>query len=98
MNLLHLDLVSPHCLCLVSMKVSTVTYTKQMDIHTLYFNETTKLVERSYLGSQFMGHATHTDTMDDFKEAHKGLDIVVHNPEQLSMDGPNVNWKFAETC
>ena len=73
-----------------------VTYTKQMDIYILYFNETTKLVERSYLGLQFMGHATHTDTMDDFKEAHKGLDIV-HNLVQLSMDGPNVNWKFAET-
>ena len=74
---------------------NSVTASKQMDIHILYFNEESKLVERTYLGSQFMGHATHEDTLVDFKEAHKGLDIV-HNLVQLSMDGPHVNWKFAD--
>lgn len=40
-----------------------------------------------YINSQFMGHATAADIMNDFKEAHKGLDIV-NNLIQLSMDGP----------
>ena len=33
-----------------------VTFSKQMDIHVIFFNEKTKLVERYYLGSQFMDH------------------------------------------
>ena len=40
-----------------------------------------------------MGHATAEDTLNDFKAAYKNLDIV-NNLVQLSMDGPNVNWKF----
>ena len=72
-----------------------VTLSKQMDIHILYYNESTKLVERVYLGSQFMGHATQMDTMMEFKQAHEGLDTV-YNLVQLSMDGPNVNWAFAD--
>ena len=40
-----------------------------------------------------MGHATSDDTMDEFKAAHKNMDIV-NNLVQLSMDGPNVNWSF----
>ena len=71
------------------------TFSKQMDVHILYFNEKTKLIERVYIGSQFMGHATHTDTMEDFKKAHEGLDIV-HNLVQVSMDGPHVNWAFMD--
>lgn len=70
-----------------------VTYSKQMDIHVIFFNKTTKLVERCYIGSQFMGHGTHKNTLDDFISAHNELDIV-HNLVQVSMDGPNVNWKF----
>ena len=40
-----------------------------------------------------MGHGTANDIMDDFKKAHKDLDVV-HNLLQLSMHGPNVNWAF----
>ena len=61
-----------------------------MDIHFIFFDVAKLLVERFYIGSQFMGHATH-----DFKKAHQGLDIV-HKLLQVSMDGPNVNWKFLE--
>ena len=42
-----------------------------------------------------MGPATHEDTLLDFKKDHQGLDIV-HKLLQVSMDGPNVNWKFLE--
>ena len=72
-----------------------VTYSKQMDIHLLYFDEKLRRVNRVYIGSQFMGHATAEDTLKDFKTAHKDLDIV-KKLVQLSMDGPNVNWKFQD--
>ena len=41
-----------------------------------------------------MGHATHKDLHDGFTKATADLDIS--KMVQLSMDGPNVNWKFAE--
>ena len=40
-----------------------------------------------------MGHAKTSDMLNDFKKAHKDLDIV-NNLVQLSMDGPNVNWSM----
>ena len=39
-----------------------------------------------------MGHATAPDTYKSLAEVHKGLDLE-NNLIQLSMDGPNVNWK-----
>jgi hypothetical protein len=72
-----------------------VTSTKQMDIHVSYFNEESRRVTRHYIGAQFLGHATAEDTMNDFKKAHENLDIV-NKLVMLSMDGPNVNWKFLD--
>ena len=45
-----------------------------------------------YLGSEFLGHATAVDLLTHFKQGISRLD-----PKrllQVSMDGPNVNWKF----
>ena len=72
-----------------------VTLSKQMDIHILHYNEEINMVQRNYIGSQFMGHAMANDTLADSKKAHKELDIV-HNLMQLSMDGPHVNWAFMD--
>ena len=67
-----------------------------MDIHVFYFNEETRRVTRYYIGAQFLGHTTAEDTMKEFKAAHEDLDIV-NKLVMLSMDGPNVNWKFHDT-
>lgn len=72
-----------------------VTYSKQMDVHLIYYKEETNQVERVYLDSQFMGHGAADNVMDEFKRVHKELDIV-NNLVQLSMDGPNVNWAFLD--
>ena len=72
-----------------------MTYSKQMDIHVFFFDLAKLLVEGFYIGLQFMGHATHEDTLRHFKKAHQGLNIV-QKLLQVSMDGPNVNWKFIE--
>ena len=47
-----------------------------------------------YLTSQFMGHATADDVVDHFRSALEGLHL--NQILQISMDGPNVNWKFLE--
>ena len=64
--------------------------TKQMDIHVRLWDG--DHVTTRYYGSQFMGHATATDMVCHFKEATAQLNM--RNVLQLSMDGPNVNWKF----
>ena len=55
--------------------LNEVTYSKQIDIHVIFFGVAKLSVERFYIGSQFMGHATHEDTLRDFKKAHQVLDI-----------------------
>ena len=44
----------------------TVSSSKQVDIHISYYDEKLKRVQRVYLTSQFMGHGTVQDTMNEF--------------------------------
>lgn len=71
--------------------LSTVCCKKSviLKIHVYYFHFQ---VESRYLTSAFMGHATAEDLQDAFHETCS--DIGFSNLLQLSMDGPNVNWKF----
>ena len=71
---------------------SRISKRKQMDVHIIFFDNEKSQVVHSYLGSHFMGHATAEDTYKSLAEIHNGLDLV-HNLVQISMDGPNVNWK-----
>jgi hypothetical protein len=64
--------------------------TKQMDFHARLW-EGDQVITR-YYHSEFMGHCTAKDMLDKFHSCMRDL-----NPRhllQLSMDGPNVNWKF----
>ena len=49
-------------------------------------------VEMRYLGSAFLGYTTAADLKRNFDEATKDLDK--RKMIQVSMDGPNVNWKL----
>lgn len=49
-------------------------------------------VKTHYYGSTFMGHATSEDMVEHFENCTEGLNIG--RMLQISMDGPNVNWKF----
>ena len=42
-----------------------------------------------------LGHATHKDLLEGFNSSLSDLDLS--KMIQLSMDGPNINWKFART-
>lgn len=65
---------------------------KQMDIHVRYW-EGDKVVTR-YFGSQFLGHATANDMVKHFEDSVVNSGLPICNLVQISMDGPNVNWKF----
>ena len=44
-------------------------------IHFIFFDVAKQSVKRCYIGSQFMGHATHEDTLRDFKVSVDGLNV-----------------------
>ena len=65
---------------------------EQMDFIIRYWDGNTNKVAVRYLGSEFLGHTTAVDLLTHFKQGISQLD-----PKrllQVSMDGPNVNWKF----
>ena len=72
--------------------MNRISQNKQMDFLIRYWNGNTNKVAVRYLGSEFLGHATAVDLLTHFKQGISQLD-----PKrllQVSMDGPNVNWKF----
>lgn len=62
---------------------------KQMDLHVRLWDGA--VVKTKYIGSEFMGHSTALDVVD--KMTNQLSEIGVNNLIQISMDGPNVNWK-----
>ena len=68
---------------------------KQMDVYVIFFDSNKQEVVRSFIGYHFMGHVSAEDTFASFKDVHKDLDLV-HNLVQVSVDGPNINWKTVE--
>lgn len=66
---------------------------KQMDVHVrLWENDR---VGTRYFGSQFMGHADADTMLQHFSDCVEKINM--RNLVQVSMDGPNVNWKFIES-
>ena len=66
-----------------------------MDVHVFYFHEGKQQVVRSCIGSHFLGHADAEETFQSIQAVHGKLDLP-HNLLQISMDGPNMNWKTVE--
>ena len=62
---------------------------KQMDFHVRAWQH--RQVVTRYYGSAFLGHATAEDMVASFENST--ADLATSNMLQLSMDGPNVNWK-----
>ena len=83
--------VKPFTICFDE-SLNNISNRKKMDVHILYFDDNTNRVQRSYIGSSFMGHADAVSCLEHLKERMKDIDYT-NNLLQLSMDGPNVNWK-----
>ena len=62
-----------------------------MDVYVFYFHEE-KQVVRSYIRSNFLGHANAEETFQSIQAVHGKLDLT-HNLVQVSMDGTSVDWK-----
>ena len=72
--------------------MNRISQNEQMDFIIRYWDGNTNKVAVRYLGSEFLGHTTAVNRLTHFKQGISRLD-----PKQLlqvSMDGPNVNWKF----
>ena len=66
----------------------------QMDLVCRYWDEVSNKVTVRYLNSTFIGHATSEDIHESFKSPLNP--IAIEKIIQVSMDRPNVNWKFLE--
>lgn len=71
-----------------------ITKKEQMDFHVRFWNKNVQQVETKYLGSAFLTHTKASDLLFEFKNQVKALNM--DNLTQISMDGPNVNFKFLE--
>ena len=65
---------------------------EQMDFIVWYFKDGE--VKSRYLSSRCLGHTTAKDLKRAFEECTEKLDLK--NLIQVSMDGPNVNWKMLD--
>ena len=72
--------------------LNTELHEEQMDFVVRYFNK--DRVTCRYLTSEFLGH-THVDDLKKFEEGIK--DLEKKKMLQVSMDGPNVNWKLYDS-
>lgn len=68
----------------------------QMDIVVRYWEPTQNVVATRYLISSFLGHAAASDLLKNFTECLQSLSLSTSKLLQISMDGPNVNWKFVD--
>ena len=64
----------------------------QMDMHVRYWDTSKNVVVSRYLTSTFMNRATANDIVEKFSSALR--EVPCEKMLQVSMDGPNVNWKF----
>ncbi|XP_072564133.1 uncharacterized protein [Paramormyrops kingsleyae] len=66
---------------------------KQLDMHVRLWDGSE--VKTKYIGSEFMGHSSAQDIVE--KISNLLSETGIKNLVQISMDGPNVNWKVFET-
>ena len=63
-----------------------------MDMIVRFWDSKSNKVSERYFNSEFMGHATAADMLTHLKNK-----MALLNPSslvQISVDGPDVNWKF----
>lgn len=65
---------------------------EQMDFTLRFWHSDNNEVTTRYLSSAFLGHTTAKDLLEAFEE--NVPEKLLKKTHQLSMDGPNVNWKL----
>jgi len=88
---LHEELVKEDAYVLLfDESLNQMTQTKQLDIHVRYWSK--DRVKTMFFTSVFLGHSTAEDLLEVFKSNMQPLKLC--KIYQVSMDGPNVNFKF----
>ncbi|KAJ8967881.1 hypothetical protein NQ314_002598 [Rhamnusium bicolor] len=72
--------------------LNKIVQKSQMDIHVRYFDCNKGRVETRFFNSVFMSHTAAEDILQHFLNGIKPLQP--NRILQISMDGPNVNWKI----
>ncbi|XP_075742493.1 uncharacterized protein LOC142796217 [Rhipicephalus microplus] len=92
-NMLLSSLVNvPYLVVCFDEALNKVTQKQQMDVLIRYWDAADDSVKTRYLTSCFMGHTCAEDLVSAFRQAVKA--IKGSKILQMSMDGPNVNFKF----
>ncbi|CAL4148044.1 unnamed protein product [Meganyctiphanes norvegica] len=72
--------------------LNKVLQEEQMDLYLRFWDSELNKVVTRYFDSVFLGHTRSEDLLINFKECLSKLNMA--NLLQISMDGPNSNWKF----
>ena len=72
--------------------LNQINQKKQMDMIVRFWDSKSKRVTVRYFNSEFMSHATAADMLIHFKHGMALLNPI--SLVQISIGGPNVNWKF----
>ena len=75
--------------------LNKVTQTSQMDLTVRFWDTTENQVSARYWDSKFLGHTRADNVLAKFNDSMRTLDP--NKMIQVSMDGPNTNWKFIES-
>ncbi|GBL75565.1 hypothetical protein AVEN_154900-1 [Araneus ventricosus] len=89
-NLLQENLSKKNFVLLFDESLNMMRQEKQMDIHVRYWHQ--NRVSTIYFNSVFLGNSRSSDIFEEFISAIAKLKFS--KTIQISMDGPNVNWKF----
>jgi hypothetical protein len=65
-----------------------------MDVHIRFWDSKKNEIGTRYFNSEFLGHSTADDLLDKLMNSAKDISPDLTKILQVSMDGPNVNWKL----
>ena len=84
----------PFYVLLFDEALNRISQKEQMDIHVRFWHPELNEVHTRYFNSVFLGHTKATDLLGGIKEGLETLSLS--KISQISMDGPNVNWKLID--
>jgi len=85
---------SPYFVASYDESMNRISQDEQMDVQIRYWNDLSGLVETRYFDSKFIKRPNAVNLLEELNKAL--TELPVKNMLQLSMDGPNTNWKVLE--
>lgn len=76
--------------------LNKISQHQQMDVSVRFWDDVKDTVTSRYLGSAFLSSTTAQDLLDGLKKCMKQNSSMICKITQVSMDGPNVNWKLVK--